>query len=335
MNSNSIPSDPKKLPPKGHVSGVKAECLLLAINGRYYYGESFTKFIEINARDYERILRCPYLFYFSTALEKHVAWCKANREGMTLTFSQAAEQSPPPSDLSETEKVPFEKLPRKAQRSSAASETKAAPTRRSIRTSLLQSCRRLREGAWRFYDRWILNPHDLIVIGIAEAVRRRVDAKTIADAFPAPRASDAAELLIERLAKSRVASMVAAFLDRWEKLASAAKVVSVAIAALVIGVIYSCWSGDPVNLTFGGIFDTVFLGIGLILFVLLPLALFLVELLLLLGVIFNLWRAAEIVSGFVARHLVPFGLRFRYRSWRLRRLTQRTLARKAWARFFA
>ena len=66
-----------------NVPGVKAECLLLAGKGKYYYGESFTKFIEITEREYDQILRCPFLFYFSTALKKHVDWSEANRKGMT------------------------------------------------------------------------------------------------------------------------------------------------------------------------------------------------------------------------------------------------------------
>jgi hypothetical protein len=67
----------------------KAECILLAVRGRYYYSESFTKFIEIEEWEYYRILNWPYLYYFSTALKKHVAWCEANRKGTTLTFSEA------------------------------------------------------------------------------------------------------------------------------------------------------------------------------------------------------------------------------------------------------
>ena len=42
---------------------VKAECILLAVKGRYYYGESFTKFIKIQEWEYDRILKSPYLFF--------------------------------------------------------------------------------------------------------------------------------------------------------------------------------------------------------------------------------------------------------------------------------
>jgi hypothetical protein len=52
---------------------VKAECLLFATNGKYYYGEAFQKFIEIEEWEYHRILGNPYLYYFSTALKKHFA----------------------------------------------------------------------------------------------------------------------------------------------------------------------------------------------------------------------------------------------------------------------
>jgi len=51
----------------------------------------FTKFIEISEREYDQILRCPFLFYFSTALKKHVDWSEANRKGMTLTFADAVD----------------------------------------------------------------------------------------------------------------------------------------------------------------------------------------------------------------------------------------------------
>ena len=67
----------------------KAECILLAVKGQYYYSESFTKFIKIQEWEYHGIMDWPYLYYFTTALKKHVDWCKANRKGTTLTFSEA------------------------------------------------------------------------------------------------------------------------------------------------------------------------------------------------------------------------------------------------------
>jgi hypothetical protein len=67
----------------------KAECILLAVRGRYYYSESFTKFIQIQKWEYDRIVNWPYLYYFTTALKKHVDWCEADRKGTTLTFSEA------------------------------------------------------------------------------------------------------------------------------------------------------------------------------------------------------------------------------------------------------
>ena len=48
----------------------KAECILLAVKGKYYYSESFTKFIEIQEWEYDRIMSWPYHYYFTTALEK-------------------------------------------------------------------------------------------------------------------------------------------------------------------------------------------------------------------------------------------------------------------------
>ena len=67
----------------------KAECLLLQTRGKYYYGESFNKLIEIEEWEYHRIINNPYLYYFSTALKKHGEWCSANRKGGTLTFAEA------------------------------------------------------------------------------------------------------------------------------------------------------------------------------------------------------------------------------------------------------
>jgi len=68
---------------------AKATCILLAVRGKYYYGEKFEGFIEIQESEYHRILKCPELAYFTTALKKHVEWCEANRKGTTRTFSEA------------------------------------------------------------------------------------------------------------------------------------------------------------------------------------------------------------------------------------------------------
>jgi hypothetical protein len=68
---------------------VKANCVLLAVRGKYYYGENFGTFIKIEEWEYELILKNPHLYYFSTALKKHLDWCAANRIGATLTFSEA------------------------------------------------------------------------------------------------------------------------------------------------------------------------------------------------------------------------------------------------------
>ena len=89
--------------------------------------------------------------------------------------------------------------------------------------------KQIREVAWRGYDRWILNTHDVIVIWLAEAVNRWSDANIVARAFEAPASS-----------------------------------------------------AQPLHL----------------------------------------WRAAEVVTAFAAR-ILPFGVRFRYRSWRLRRIGRR------------
>jgi hypothetical protein len=67
----------------------KAECLLLATKGKYYYGETFNRLIEIEEWEYQRVMNNPYLYYFSTALQKHGQWCIANRKGGTLTFAEA------------------------------------------------------------------------------------------------------------------------------------------------------------------------------------------------------------------------------------------------------
>jgi hypothetical protein len=68
---------------------VKTECLLLQVGGKYYYGETFNRLIEIQEWEYHRILNNPYLYYFSTALKKQGEWRIANREGTTLTFAEA------------------------------------------------------------------------------------------------------------------------------------------------------------------------------------------------------------------------------------------------------
>jgi len=67
----------------------KAECLLLATKGKYYYGETFNRLIEIEEWEYQRIMNNPYLYYFSTALQKHGQWCIANRKGGMLTLAEA------------------------------------------------------------------------------------------------------------------------------------------------------------------------------------------------------------------------------------------------------
>ncbi len=66
---------------------VKAACLLLELDGRYFYGESFNEFIEITDREYRMILGNPHLYYFSTALKKHCEWRNAVRKRATMAFS--------------------------------------------------------------------------------------------------------------------------------------------------------------------------------------------------------------------------------------------------------
>jgi len=41
---------------------VKANSVLLAVRGKYYYGENFGTFIKIEEREYERILKNPQLY---------------------------------------------------------------------------------------------------------------------------------------------------------------------------------------------------------------------------------------------------------------------------------
>lgn len=40
----------------------KAKCILLAVKGKYYYGESFMKFIQIEEWEYDRILKSSTCF---------------------------------------------------------------------------------------------------------------------------------------------------------------------------------------------------------------------------------------------------------------------------------
>jgi hypothetical protein len=87
-------------------SSVKAECLLLATKGTYYYGEAFQKFIEIEEWEYHRILGNPHLYYFSTALKKHFAWEDARRKGTTLAFSGVLGQTNNLNGPPESENLP-------------------------------------------------------------------------------------------------------------------------------------------------------------------------------------------------------------------------------------
>jgi hypothetical protein len=72
-----------------NITMSKANCTLLAVRRKYYYAEEFGKFIEIEEWEHDRILKNPDLYYFSTALKKHLAWSRADQEGTTLTFSEA------------------------------------------------------------------------------------------------------------------------------------------------------------------------------------------------------------------------------------------------------
>jgi hypothetical protein len=72
---------------------LKANCILLNVRGKYYYAGEFGKFIEIEEWEYHRILNNPYLYYFSTALQKHFEWCAAVGKAGTLTFSEALGQT--------------------------------------------------------------------------------------------------------------------------------------------------------------------------------------------------------------------------------------------------
>ena len=67
----------------------KANCLLLAVRGNYYYTEELGRFIQIREWEYDRILNFPYRAYFTTALKKHREWHDAKRKGTTLTVAEA------------------------------------------------------------------------------------------------------------------------------------------------------------------------------------------------------------------------------------------------------
>jgi hypothetical protein len=92
LPSNKVPMKIKTVyvtKEQADASYEKANCILLAVREKYYYSETFGKFIKIQEWEYHRILHNPYLYYFSTALKKHVDWCEANRKGRTLTFLEA------------------------------------------------------------------------------------------------------------------------------------------------------------------------------------------------------------------------------------------------------
>jgi hypothetical protein len=71
------------------ITSTKANCMLLSVRGKYYYAEEFGTFIQIDQREYDRILNFPYLGCFTTAWKKHVQWRQAKREGTTLTVGEA------------------------------------------------------------------------------------------------------------------------------------------------------------------------------------------------------------------------------------------------------
>jgi hypothetical protein len=74
-----------------------------------------------------------------------------------------------------------------------------------------------------------------------------------------------------------------------------------------------------------GLFAAMRSGLGLTFFAAVALNLLcgaVLVFLILLSLPLHLWRAAEVISALVARHLLPFGVRFRYRSWQLRRLAR-------------
>ena len=66
-----------------------ANCVLLAVRGKYYYAEEFGRFIQIDSLEYERIMNFPYRGSFTTASKKHMEWTAARRKGTTLTVTDA------------------------------------------------------------------------------------------------------------------------------------------------------------------------------------------------------------------------------------------------------
>ena len=72
-----------------NASCKKANCILLAVRGRYYYAEEFGKFIQIQDWEYDRILNFPYRASFTTASKKHVEWHEAQRNGTSLSVLEA------------------------------------------------------------------------------------------------------------------------------------------------------------------------------------------------------------------------------------------------------
>ena len=67
----------------------KANCLLMAVRGKYYYSEEFGRFIQIDALEYERIVDFPYRASFTTASKKHLEWRDAKHKGTTVTAAEA------------------------------------------------------------------------------------------------------------------------------------------------------------------------------------------------------------------------------------------------------
>ena len=179
-----------------------------------------------------------------------------------------------------------------------------------------------------------LRVYDWFILWLSAAVHRWLDAKTIAEAVEPPpsRAQQALDALNTRIEQSmqasRILGLIGNLANRWENLSSAAKICCGAVVAFATGATSLWWCGEPLKLNFTAPLHTLVSGLGF-LFVamvaanLLIAALFFI--LLALSLPLHLWRLAEMISGFLMRHVLPQGVVWRYTWWRLRRTGRRRL----------
>lgn len=279
---------------------TNANCILLAVKGKHYYAEEFGKFIPITKEEYERISACPYRRYFTTALKKHLQWFEADRKGTTLSLAELL----------------------------AWSSAGGMPV---VATKVVRRITALSAG---LYDRYVLQISRLFVARISGARQRWQDASTVAEAVIAParlslaqQAWTALDLRVDRWMQANcVLRLTGRYVDWCQKVRTWPEVHCIGLAVLGLVVIGDGWCGGPVSRAFSVVPQPILFALG-VLFIAVTAANLMVTTVLLIAFALVLpavlWRSWEVRSGFVVRHLLPNGILWRYRAWRLRRLSRR------------